>query len=76
MSLDVSRCPFISKIVTSINMVITRVENWSPDMILVAFKGKFDETKMRYLPGFVDFIYFKLFNIREVTADTTTQKWS
>ena len=34
---------YISKIVTFINMVITGVENWSPDMIPVAFEGKFDE---------------------------------
>ena len=27
------------------NMVITRVENGSPDMILAAFDGKFDEKK-------------------------------
>ena len=26
-------------------MVITRVENWSPDMIPVAFERKFDEKK-------------------------------
>ena len=29
----------------SINMVITRVKNGSPDMILAAFDGKFDEKK-------------------------------
>ena len=29
--------------ITFINMVITGVENGSPDMILVAFEGKFDE---------------------------------
>ena len=28
-----------------IKMVITRVENWSPDMIPVAFERKFDELK-------------------------------
>ena len=47
-------------------MIINGVENWSPDMIMVAFDGKFDEKNMRYLPGFVDLIYFKLFNIREL----------
>ena len=26
-------------------MVITRVENWFPDMIPVAFEGQFDEEK-------------------------------
>ena len=44
-SLDVSRCLYISKIVTFINMVITGVKNGSPDMILMAFDGKFDEKK-------------------------------
>ena len=40
--------------VTFINMVITRVKNGSPDMILTAFDGKFDEKKKRYLPGSID----------------------
>ena len=31
--------------VTFINMVITRVKNGSPDMILTPFDGKFDEKK-------------------------------
>ena len=62
--------------VTFINMVMNGVENGSPDMILVAFDGKFVRKKMRYLPGFVDLIYFKFFNIGELTADTKTQKWS
>ena len=58
-------------------MVITEVENWSPDMIPVAFDRKFDEKKkMRYLPGFIDLIYSKFINIGELTADTKTQKWS
>ena len=35
----------ISKIVTFMNMVIIGHENGSPDMILVAFDGKFDEKK-------------------------------
>ena len=67
---------YISKIVTFINMVINEVENGSPDMILVAFDRKFDEKKMRYLPGFIDFIYLKFINIGELTADTKTHKWS
>ena len=42
--------------VTFIKMVITRIKNGSPDMILKAFDGKFQETKyMRYLPGPIDF---------------------
>ena len=35
----------LSEMVTFINMVIIGVENGSPDMILVAFDGKFDEKK-------------------------------
>ena len=37
--------------VTFIKMVITRVENGSPDMIPVAFDRKFDETKDEIPPG-------------------------
>ena len=33
----------LTKMVTFMNMIITGVENGSPDMILVAFEGKFDE---------------------------------
>ena len=33
----------LSKMVTFINMVITGIGNWSPDMIPVAFERKFDE---------------------------------
>ena len=51
-------------------MVITQDKNWSPDMILTAFEGKFDEkTNMKYLPGFVDLICFKIFSIRNLRAD-------
>ena len=34
-----------------IDRVITRVKNRSPDMILTAFDGKFDETKDEIPPG-------------------------
>ena len=34
---------YLSKMITFINMVITGVENGSPDMIPVAFERKFDE---------------------------------
>ena len=57
-------------------MVITGIENWSPDMIPVAFERKFDEKKMRYLPGFIDRIYIKLFNIGDGRTDIKTQTWS
>ena len=43
-------------------MVITRIENGSPDMILTAFEGKFHDKKMGYLPGSIDSIYFNFFN--------------
>ena len=47
----------------SINMVITRVKNGSPDMIPVAFERKFDETKDEippgiYRPRIVDFFQY------------------
>ena len=41
----------LSKMVTFINMVITGVENWSPDMIPVAFEGKFHEKFDEIPPG-------------------------
>ena len=61
---------------TFMKMVITRVENWSPDMILVAFDGKFDElkdgiTRGIYRPHIGDF-----FNIGDGRSDKKTQKWS
>ena len=62
--------------VTFMNIVIIGVENWTPDMIPVAFDGKFDEKKMGYLLGFVDLIYFKLFNIEDGRTDIKTQKVS
>ena len=37
--------------VTFIKMVITRVKNKSPDMIMTPFDGKFDETKDETPPG-------------------------
>ena len=37
--------------VTFMKMVITRVENGSPDMIPVAFERKFDEKKDGIPPG-------------------------
>ena len=42
---------YVSKIVTFINMVIVGVENWSPDMIPVAFEGNFDENLNEIPPG-------------------------
>ena len=39
------------KIVTFMKMVITRIENGSPDMIPVAFEEKFDKKKDEIPPG-------------------------
>ena len=39
------------KMYAFINMVITRVKNGSPDMILTAFDGKFDEKNDEIPPG-------------------------
>ena len=52
-----------------INMVITRVKNWSPDMIVTAFDPKLHEEKMRYLPGFVDLICIKNYNTGNLRVD-------
>ena len=41
----------LSKMVTFIKIVITGIENWSPDMIPVAFERKFDEKKDEIPPG-------------------------
>ena len=41
----------LSKMLTFIKIVITGVENWSPDMIPVAFERKFDENLNEIPPG-------------------------
>ena len=41
----------LSKMFTIMKMVITMVENWSPDMIPVAFDRKFDELLNEIPPG-------------------------
>ena len=41
----------LSEMVTFMNMVISGVANGSPDMIPVAFQGKFDEKKDEIPPG-------------------------
>ena len=50
------------------NMVVTRVKNWSPDMIPSPFDGKIDETKDE-LPRFVDLICFIFFNFGSLRVD-------
>ena len=62
--------------VTFMKMVMTRVENWSPDMMPVAFEGKFDENLNEIPPGIYRPVILKFFNIGELTAGTKTQKWS
>ena len=60
---------------TIIKMVITEVENWSPDMIPVAFERKFDENLNGIPPGiYRPHIVELFFNIGELTGDTKTQK--
>ena len=61
--------------VTFIQIVITRVKNGS----LTAFERKLDEKKIRYLPGFVDLICFRIFNIGNLRVDINYKnghKWS
>ena len=41
----------LSKMFTFMKIVITGVENWSPDMIPVAFDRKFDENLNEIPPG-------------------------
>ena len=53
----------LSKMVTFMKMVITRVENGSPDMIPVAFERKFNEKFDEippgiYRPHIVDFFQY------------------
>ena len=45
------RTPLSPPLFKVINMVITQVKNGSPDMILTAFDGKFDEKKDEIPPG-------------------------
>ena len=68
----------LSKMVTFINIVIIGVKNWSPDMILVAFDGKFDKKTDEIPPRFVDLIYLKLFDIGNGRTDINPKnghKW-
>ena len=54
---------YISKMVTFIDMVITRVKNGSPDMILTAFDGKFNEKKDEIPPGACNPSYISNYSI-------------
>ena len=61
---------------TFIKMAITGVENWSPDMIPVAFERKFNENFDEIPPGIYRPHIVEFFQYRELTGDTKTQKWS
>ena len=65
--------PDLSKMVTFIDMVITGVENRSPDMIL---DRKFDEKKDEIPPEICRLHILQIIQYWEWTADTRTQKWS
>ena len=47
--------------VTFMKMVITRIENWSPDMIPLAFEGTFDEKKDEIPPGIYGPLIFEIY---------------
>ena len=66
---------FISKMVTFINMVITRVKNGSPDMILTAFEGKFDAKKDEIPPGICRPHMHQNFQYWGFEGWHKTQKW-
>ena len=50
-----------TKMYVFINMVITHVKNWSPDMILTPFDRKFDEKKYEIPPGICRPHIFEIF---------------
>ena len=69
---------YLSQMFRFCKMVITGVENGSPDMIPVAFDKKFDENLNEEPPGFIDLIYLIFFNIGNVGADINPKnchKW-
>ena len=65
-----------SKMVTFMNMVITGVENWSPDMIPVAFERKFDENLNEIPPGIYRPHIVDFFQYWEWGRWHKSQKWS
>ena len=58
--------PVTLKMFTFFEMVIIGVENGSPDMILVAFDGKFDEKKDEIPPGICRPHIFEIFQYWEL----------
>ena len=57
-------------------MVITRAKHGSPDMILTPFERKFDEKKYEIPPSIYRPHIVEIYQYRELTGDTKTQKLS
>ena len=64
------------QMITFIKMVIIGIENWSPDMISVAFESKFDETKDEIPPGIYRPHILQIIQYWDGRTDIKTQKWS
>ena len=64
----------LSKMFTFIKMVITRVKNWSPAMIPVAFERKFDELLNEIRPGIYRPHIVEIFG--DGRSDIKSEKWS
>ena len=62
--------------VTFIKMVITRVKNKSPDMILTAFDGKFDEKKDEIPPWAIDLHIPSYTQYYKSEGHYKSQEWS
>ena len=63
---------------TFMKMVITGVENWSPDMIPVAFERKFDELLNEIPPGIYRphiVVFFNIGNVGAVINPKNCHKW-
>ena len=58
--------------VTFMKMVITGVENWSPDMITVAFERKFNDKFDEIPPGIYRPHMLQIDQYRELTGATKT----
>ena len=60
--------------ITFIKIVITGIENWSPDMISVAFERKFDEKKDEIPPGICRPLIHQIIQYWGVDGDTKNTK--
>ena len=63
----------MSKMFTFMKMVITMVENCSPDMIPVAFDGKFDDLLNEIPPGIYRDHIVEIFNIGVGRIETNSK---